>query len=168
MELLDYTNKSCRVAPKLESIKTPASVNPVDLLPVREALWKNTEIIDQFILMNSCSLNQQDLAVISSWKRKIKGKFILLKHLKNYSVFMNMEEDGRIFAVTGISDAISNMFDSSKLPMILEAVLIPFEEKIIYDGLFMPYPIRIGKNMRKNFNEQYNEIKKKYGITTSI
>jgi hypothetical protein len=81
---------------------------------------------------------------------------------------MNMEEDGRIFAVTGISDAISNMFDSSKLPMILEAVLIPFEEKIIYDGLFMPYPIRIGKNMRKNFNEQYNEIKKKYGITTSI
>jgi hypothetical protein len=168
MGILDYTNKKYKVAPKLKEIKTPMSLNPADLVPIKDLLWKNSEIIDQFILENPCSLGQQDMAVISSWKRRISGKFILLKHLTYYSVFMSTEEGGRLYAATGISDALCDMFHSSRLPAVISAVLIPFEGKIIYDGMLFANNIRIGSNMKKDLNDEYRVIKAKRGIITEL
>lgn len=92
----------------------------------------------------------------------------MLKHLKNYSVFMSAEDGGKLYAVTGIIDSLSDMFHSSHLPLFMEAVLIPFENRIIYDSLLIPYRIHMGSNMRKGFNEEYREIKAKQGIITAI
>lgn len=105
---------------------------------------------------------------MSNWKRRVPGKFVMLKHLKNYTIFMNVEHGGKLYAVTGIIDSLDEMFHSSHLPLFVEAVLIPFENKVIYDSLLMPYSIHIGSNMRRSFNEEYREIKKNYGISTTL
>lgn len=166
--ILEYTNQKYKTAPKLKAIRSAKSINPAELVPIRDVLWENTEIIDKFILENPYSLEQQDINILSGWKRRIPGRFIMLKHLKNYSVFMSAEDGGKLYAVTGIIDSLSDMFHSSHLPLFMEAVLIPFENRIIYDSLLIPYRIHIGSNMRKGFNEEYREIKAKQGIITAI
>lgn len=166
--VLEYTNQKYKAAPKLKGIRTAKSINPAELVPIRDVLWQNTGIIDKFILENPYSFEQQDLDILSGWKRRVSGRFIMLKHLKNYTVFMSAEDGGKLYAVTGIIDSLSDMFHSSHLPLFVEAVLIPFENKIIYDSLLMPYSIHIGSNMRRGFNEEYREIKAKNGISTTI
>ena len=166
--ILEYTNQKYKAAPKLKAIKTAKAINPAELVPIRDVLWQNTVIIDEFIQKNPYSFEQQDLDILSSWKRRIPGKFIMLKHLKNYTVFMSAEDGGKLYAVTGIIDSLDEMFHSSHLPLFVEAVLIPFEDKIIYDSLLMSYNIHIGSNARRSFNEEYRDIKARQGILTTI
>ncbi|MCL2233887.1 MAG: hypothetical protein FWB99_12525, partial [Treponema sp.] len=44
------------------------------------------------------------------------------------------------------------------LPMMIETVIIPFKDKIIYDSLIQRHNVILGKNMRQSFNEKYIEI----------
>ena len=46
----------------------------------------------------------------------------------------------------------------------IETVLIPFKDKIIYDSLIMCHNIEFGPNYTKSFEEKYIEIKKEKGI----
>ena len=125
LSILEYTNQKYKVVPKLKVIRKSNSINPVELVPIRDILWENTGIIDEFIQVNPFSFEQKDLNILESWKRRIPGKFIMLKHLKNYTVFMHAEDGGKLYAVTGIIDSLDEIFHSSHLPLFLEAVLIP-------------------------------------------
>lgn len=58
--------------------------------------------------------------MIASWKDRVNGKFILLKHLKKHSVFMSDDAYG----VLGIFTPLATMFPD--VPMFVEAVLVPF------------------------------------------
>lgn len=113
-------------------------------------------------------MNISELELIDSWKRRVSGKFILLKHLKRYSVLLHSEIDGKVYGLIGIIDSITEMFDASRLPVYLDAVLLPFENKIIYDSFFIPYNIHFGSGARRNFNDEYRELKGKYGVITSL
>jgi hypothetical protein len=54
------------------------------------------------------------------------------------------------------------------LPILVDAVLLPFNNKIIYDSIFSPYPFAFGRNMRRDFNDLYQEAKLRFGIITSL
>jgi len=66
----------------------------------------------------------------------------------------------------GVSNGITNPIIEivPNLPMMIETVIIPFKDKIIYDSLIQRHNVIVGKNMRQSFNEKYIEIKKKNGI----
>lgn len=50
----------------------------------------------------------------------------------------------------------------------VEAVLLPFKDCIVYDGFLQPYNISFGGNIRASINDDYNEKKAKYGIITTL
>lgn len=62
---------------------------------------------------------------------------------------MLSKKDGKIYGVIGITDSIAEILDASLLPVYLEAVLLPFEDKIIYDSLLIPYSIHFGSGARR-------------------
>ncbi|MFA6809233.1 MAG: hypothetical protein WCR27_09610 [Eubacteriales bacterium] len=64
--------------------------------------------------------------------------------------------------------AIDEMFPAFILPLMVEAVLLPFEGKIIYDSLLMPYQVNFGSGAKKGFQQEYRELKNKSGIITSL
>jgi hypothetical protein len=76
--VLEYTNQKHRVVPKLKAIRTARTVDPVELVPIRDMLWQNTAIIDEFIQKNPYSLEEEDLNILSGWKRRVPGKFIMV------------------------------------------------------------------------------------------
>ena len=81
---------------------------------------------------------------------------------------MHAEKGGKVYGVIGISESIAEMFLPLHLPLLIETVLIPFRDKIIYDSLLMPYIMHIGSNMRRSFNVEYRALKEKHGITTML
>ncbi|MBA1336805.1 MAG: hypothetical protein HPY66_3241 [Firmicutes bacterium] len=166
--ILEYTNQKYNVASKLKLLGATKPINPNDVVPVRNALWEHDNIIDEYINTNPNNLDEDEIRILSSWKTRISGTFLILKHLKNDSVFMHAEKGGKAYGVIGISEPIAEMFHPSHLPLLVETALIPFKDKIIYDSLLMPYNMHIGSNMRRDLNGEYKALKERYGIIRTL
>ncbi len=133
---------------------------------LRTELWKHPELIDSFVSTNPGNLSMRDLSVASSWSNRIEGKFILFRHLKKYSIFLGTDDPPRAFGVQGLASGLDEMFPY--LPVLVEAVLLPFEEKLIYDSFLIPYNITFGGGMKSEFNESYRQAKSGEGIIASL
>ncbi len=53
-------------------------------------------------------------------------------------------------------------------PVLLDAVLIPFQGSIISDGLVVPYQIYFGKGAKEGFKDAYMNAKRNNAIRFSI
>ncbi|MHB1628624.1 MAG: hypothetical protein ACYCVB_09680, partial [Bacilli bacterium] len=137
-------------------------------MPIKEKLWEDESIIDEYLKQNEKIFDATERDTIMSWKRRVSGRFIIMKHLKNYTVFMHAEEGGKLYGVTGISNPIEDMFPSSSLPLYAKATLIPFAGKIIYDSLMNPYQISFGPGIRENLKNDYRNLKSVHGIVTVL
>ncbi|HLH60316.1 MAG TPA: hypothetical protein VKV20_01425 [Ktedonobacteraceae bacterium] len=54
------------------------------------------------------------------------------------------------------------------LPLYVEAVLLPFEDHIIYDSLLAPYSIYFGPGIRSTLNDSYRDAQEREGIITNL
>jgi len=61
--------------------------NLEDVNELNNILFINPELIDSFISENPFNFDSEELGMIKSWKNHIKDRFLLLAHLKKYSVF---------------------------------------------------------------------------------
>lgn len=168
LSLLEYTNNKYKLNSKIKKLVSAKSINPQDLIPIKNKLWEDKNLIDEY-LNRHCDLHSYDeIEIIKGFKRNITGKYIILKHLKKYTIFMSTDDEAKAYGVIGISNPIDMMFPSYILPIYVEAVLLPFKEKIIYDSLILPYNITLGSGIKKGLNEDYKNSKEKYGIITTI
>ena len=84
---------------------------------------------------------------------------------KKGSVFISAE-DGAVYMVKGLLSSWAEMVGES--PVLLEAVLIPFRDSIISDGLVVPYRICFGKGAIEDFKEVYMNAKRNHTIRFSF
>jgi hypothetical protein len=64
------------------------------------------------------------------------------------------KKQDRIFAIKGISRPLSDALQQ-ELPLQFESVLLPFNDKIIYDGFIRRFPIKYLDGAKRAFNEMY-------------
>ncbi len=86
------------------------------------------------------------------------GTVFILRHLK-YSVFLAEEQRPRAYGVLGLVSPIQEIISSRALPVLVQAVLLPFESKIIYDSLLVPYSVSFGSGIRRSLNEDYARLR---------
>lgn len=165
--LFSYVNQQLSI---VSGSKAPEDVRHLSFqekLKIRAALWENTDLIDSHVKENPDKLSPDELAIIESWKHRVKGKFFLVAYLKQYAVFL-MEADTELaFGVVALSQPFEATV-GSHLPIYLETVLLPFKGKIIYDGVMAPYNISFGRGYRDGIKESYQQAKAKHGIITSL
>lgn len=154
--LLDYTNYKYKINPELEVLSDINNSNPEEVQAIREKLWSDTNIINDYIKENPNNLDEQSLEIISEWnKKKINDKFVLYKYEDEYSVFIGEEN---IYYVKGLKETIKNIIPEYRLPIFVETVLLPFKEQIIYDSYIIQYSMSFGKGMKDIFDKQYEEF----------
>lgn len=136
------------------------------VVSIRNELWKNPHWIDEFLSDNEYGeLNEVERGILSRWRNEyVQGRFLIMQHTGKYSVFMNTGENKELYSVCGISDSFRDMIPTSALPLMVETVLLPFKDRIIYDSLLNTFNIAFGRNIRSGFKESYNAAKKKSGI----
>lgn len=132
--------------------------------PIREALYEKPNYIDLFVKENPFKLSPEDCLIIEGFKHFIKGQFWVVKYLKKYAVFL---DDHYAYGVFALSDHFENVIGPN-LPNMVQAVLLPYKGKIVYDGMMAYNNILFGSSIRASLNNEYNLAKAKYGIITEL
>ncbi len=132
---------------------------------VREALYENIELIDSFIQENPQNFAKADLAIISEWKKFIKGSFFIERLLKKYAVFI---QEDKVYGVLGLSQSFDELTYNANLPLYIDTVLLPFKGKIVYDGLLGFQNIFFGGGIKRSLKEIYMRAKQNNRINDSL
>lgn len=130
--------------------------------------------LESITVSSSCDLGKADnnlsdehRSIVSGWKKCISGQFMLERHLKKGSVFISADTQ-EVYMVSGIITSWEEMFFYRPLPILLKATLIPFKDKIISDGLVIPYNVCFGKGYSSDFKDIYMNAKKNKTIHFSL
>jgi hypothetical protein len=166
LALLHYVNKERQLVPTFSSVAEEAAIPTSDALQLRDALWADDPLLESFIATNPAKLLPADLVLVGSWRYRLAGNFFVLRHLKKYSLFLS-EGSSHIYGVLGLVSPIEEVVGFT-VPVYVQAVLLPFEDKIIYDSLLMPYRITFGSGIRGRLNETYRNVQEREGVTTTL
>jgi hypothetical protein len=161
-----YVNKKLNILPDIKSLDEYIALDREQKLLVRNALYENIGLIDDYINDNPQNFSAEELAQVRDWKHFVKDKFYIERHLKRYSIFISSKDN--VYAVSGVSQPLSDLIDKSYLPHMIDAVLLPFANKIIYDGLLLHYSVHFGSNLSGELKDVYLMAKNNGAIIESL
>ncbi len=124
-------------------------------------------LIDSYIAANPAKLARNELDIVASWRQRIRAKFFIIKYLNEYAVFLTGDDPPVAYGVVSLTDRLDEMLNS-KLPIWVEAILLPFNDKIVHDGLISGHRISFGAGMRRGLDESFRAAKSRLGIVTSL
>ena len=166
--LMFFVNQRLHVIP--DKTSTPAEFStlpPKVRILVRDAMNANLNLIESFIAENPAHLTEDELEIVRSWRHLVTGQFYIFRELKNHTVFLSTTSPTIAYGVTALSQPFEELIGPS-LPALTQTVLLPFKNKIVYDGLMNNYSISFGPGIRRNLTQEFNEAKARYGIVTSL
>ena len=82
-------------------------------------------------------------------------------------MFLSSSDPAIAYGVLAFSEPFQELI-GPKLPIMVEAVLLPFKGMIVYDGMMSAYKISFGPGIRRSLNESFKEAKLRHGIVTSL
>ncbi len=165
--LLHFVNQHRKVVPSFPKEWRNANVPPEVAVPIRNALWEDEGLREAFMGENPARLSPDDLALIDSWKYRVADDFFIFRHLKKYTIFIDGSSPAKGYGVQGITDSLEEIV-GPYLPIYVKTVLLPFEDRIIYDSLLSYYPIHFGGGYRSSLNDTYRDIQELGGIITKL
>ena len=140
-----YVNQQHQILRGVDSVEDYAALPPVERVQVRNALWENPELIDAYVAENPHDLSDEELDIIRKWKQSAAGTFQIFRYLKKHTIFIG--ENSQVYGVLALYDSLEEMLYGRRLPVMVQAVLLPFKGKIVYDGTLNFYNIHFGKGI---------------------
>lgn len=164
--LLFYVNQKY---PVIKNLKEPMfkDMHPLNIISLYKNLISHIELIDSFVSENTFNFTQEELDIIKSWKNYIKSKFLIMAYLRDYTVFMTVSSEQKVYGVLGLSDRIRDVIPPF-IPQYVDTILLPFRRKIVYCGYIYSYNVRIDDNLRRDIQEEYQKARKKFDVITSL
>ncbi len=153
-----------------EDLNSPDDIFKMDLegiQKIKDDLYANPDQIDSFVRNNPANFSFEELELISAWKNFVKGRFYIVRYMKNYTVFLDGIDPPKAYGVMDLTTPLEEMMGPN-LPRVIDAVLLPFKNKIIYDGTFSCFNLFFGSGMRRSINDTFRQAKATYGIITSL
>ncbi|MDZ7760190.1 MAG: hypothetical protein U5L00_08050 [Desulfovermiculus sp.] len=164
--LLVYVNGQKTV---LEDVFTPDEFMQLPTeqrVQVRDELYEDIQLIESFVHENPFHFTSDELEIVRSWRHYLKGEFYLCRHLKKYTIFLSTSTPAVAYGVLSLTESLKDMFPY--VPVLVQGVLLPFKNQIVYDGYLGAYSISFGGGVRRMLNNSYNEAKAAFGIVTSL
>ncbi|MCJ7624963.1 MAG: hypothetical protein MUO76_15790 [Anaerolineaceae bacterium] len=164
--LLFYTNQKY---PVIKELKEPTLKNrpPAEIVGLYDKLFSHPELIDSFVDENPLSFIQEELEIIKSWKNFIKGNFLIMVYLRDYTAFMSVGSQQKVYGVFGLYDKIRDV-TLPFVPQFVDTILLPFKGKIVYCGYIHAQNVHIGENLKRSLMEEYYKARRKFGVITSL
>lgn len=162
-----YVKEQRQLLPNITSCEAYIRLDGQEKSVVRDALWEHPELIDTYIQMNPDKRSEEELAIIGKWKKFVVGKFYVFRYLKDHAIFIGSGKS-QVYGVKALYDSFEVMLGGRPLPVLVEAVLLPYKGQIIHDGLFYPYNIYFGGGIRRDLKEEYMAAKQNNRILTSL
>ncbi len=167
--LMFFVNQRLQVIP--DSLATPeafAKLSPEPRLKVRDQFLAHSDLIQSFVEENPSHFPDDDLDIVRSWQHLVSGKFYVFRELKKHTVFLSAYKQPPVaYGVLALSQPFEELI-GPYLPVLVETVLMPFKDKIVYDSLLNRFNISFGPGIRRSLNESFKEAKLRHGIVTTL
>jgi hypothetical protein len=162
--LLSFVNDKMGVLTYQIKKTYPNPTNDKDLFKIRNKLWEHPALIDEYLA--SMKLPKEKVELLRSWRSYYKsGSFIVVEYLPDYAVMIGTDKAGDcLYGVKGLGRSVADSLQA-KLPQMIETVLLPFRDKIIFDGIISSPPIEFGEGMLKMVQDLVNKVKNRGLIT---
>ena len=168
--LLEYVNRKLNLGlefdlevglPKIEVI-----------MQVRNKLWEEPSLISKFISDSDdiYEIKPEGVQMLKSWQNQhLSDTFMVVKYTSDHAVLMPFESEGApvFYGVKGLESSIAEVLDY-KIHTIVNAVLLPFGDKIIYDGLVASYSLVFDKDIYASISKSYEEAERELRIIRQI
>ena len=170
--MLGYVNAKLNVTEPEFSPNT-IDMNSKKVVMIRNALWENPHLIGEYadFMEFEQDISMRELDLLKSWEKNyIIGQFLIIKYTPEYAVFVQVENKDSIgvYAVKGLTDSVA-FVTKKQTPLMLTATLMPFEGKIIYDGLISIDPdIKYPDELIAALEKEYHDLIETYGLTTKF
>lgn len=165
LDLLFYVGHKKSVLSKDLNLKSFLNLGFQIKFKCRESLFEDESIIDEYITLNFEQLTTDQIKILSGFKNKIRSTFVIFKCLTNHAIFIDTK-DNKFYAVKALGDSFDTFFDN--FPVSISTTLIPFKDKIIYDGFIQPSGVYYGPNITHAMNEDYKKAKRNKQILTTL
>jgi hypothetical protein len=149
--VLYYVNQRLSIIPNIKSAESFRNSGLENIAQAWTKLWSRTDFIDEFVSDNPERFSSEELSFVLRWKHARQGKFYIYRHLKKYTVFLTEEEPTKAYGVLSLTDELSDSLPY--LPIYTEAVLLPFRDYILYDGILRPSAVTFGRNFCLSLDE---------------
>jgi hypothetical protein len=160
-----FVNCKLEIHPEIKNVDAYANCTTEMKIEVRKALFENIEIIDSFIHENPQKFSEENLTIVKSWNKFVDGNFYIERFLKKYTVFIQEE---KVYGVFGLQQGLDEFIHRSNLPLYVNAILLPFKGKIIYDGFLGQHNIYFGGGTKRNLKETYLRAKQNNRIVDNL
>jgi hypothetical protein len=166
--LMCYANWELKILPDQPGDPEEVyALEPEKRVKVRDALHAQPDLIDRFVEENPFSFKPEELEVVRSWQHALVGRFYIFRYLKHYTVFLSSEKVPKAYGVLALADPLKDLI-GPYLPRFVQTVLLPFQGKIVYDGLLSGYNLIFGGGIKRMLNDTYRRAKADFGIITSL
>ena len=160
-----FVNRKKELISGVNSIEEYIELSQEKKLLVRESLYESPKLIDSYVSENPDNFDKEKLYIIKQWKNFIKSDFHIERYLKNYAVFIS--GNNAVYGVLALHQGFDEIFPKNYLPRLVKAVLLPFKNNIVYDGLMQSYNIHFGGGIKRSLKETYMRAKQNEKIITN-
>lgn len=137
-----------------------------EITQVRNSLFDNIHFLNSYCESKTEELPIEYINIIKQWKFFVKKTFIIYKDLKKHTIFVDTQES-LSYGVCGLLKEIKELINNP-LPIMADAILLPFKNKIIIDGIISPYDLKIKGELKKILINSYRDSKSNKGIITHL
>jgi hypothetical protein len=135
-------------------------------LSARDRMLDEPRLLDEYVAENPNDLGPEDLAIVAAWRSFKRGDFIVERDLKRHTIFIERKSPPVAYGVLSLTDEIVDIFPIP-LPVLVTAVLLPWNDSIVCDGLLRTTNVYLGPGYRRDLAEAYREAKAR-GIITAF
>lgn len=165
--LMWFVNDRLRIVPDIGSPDEFSALPPKIRLEVRKIFLNEAHLIESFVNENPANLSEEETDIVLSWKHQVSGRFYAFRQLKKHMIFLPADGSLVAYGVVALTEPFESLI-GPHLPVMAETVLMPFKDRIVYDGLLSTYNLSFGGGIKRSLNDSYREAKERLGIVTSL
>ncbi|MFL5626753.1 MAG: hypothetical protein ACJ788_14310 [Ktedonobacteraceae bacterium] len=161
MRLLYYAGQRRDVLPPDMSFHEFLAEPSLVKIACREKIYEPWPLINDFLSAHGDTLSGEEQKTVEAWTRSISGTFVILRHLKKYTIFLHSTSPPSAYGVLGLTTDLEELLPKPCLPLSVKTVLLPYKGVVVCDGMLKlsVYDMINGPNMRSGLDEDYKNIK---------
>ncbi|PIY80453.1 MAG: hypothetical protein COY80_02870 [Candidatus Pacebacteria bacterium CG_4_10_14_0_8_um_filter_42_14] len=150
--VLQFANEEQKLVPSMLGKNFSDGVDTGDAGKIAWYLWKHPQVFNNYI--KKYDLSNEEATIIKAWRdNHFKGKFYIVRYLKNGAVFLSAGKEEKPYLIKGLASDFEEMWPRQVLPFLVETVLLPFEGVITTCGLYYSSNIMFGRGITRDIRE---------------
>jgi hypothetical protein len=166
LPLLTFVHEQTGLVPGLRGRKPRDPLASEQAVTLRDRLWQDDLLRRVFLAQNPYGLRDECLALVQSWEHRVSDSFCVFTFdREGRAIFLAQHQ---AYAVLGLKSDLAELLPSFVLPRLVKTTLLPFEDRIVSDGLLVGYNVLLGSGIRGSYRREYQAIKARKVIRTRL